>query len=138
GRSNVPRSCEPRSAPAGVNGSSNGGAGRSRPPRRSSSIRRCWQRPGGTWLLPVRYDQLGVQPGDRVLDLGCGFGRHAYESMRRGAPVGACASALAKLTHVSRMCAAISDEESAALRATAWGACVNGDGTRLPFADGTF
>ena len=41
-------------------------------------------------MLTVRYDQLGLQPGDRVLDLGCGFGRHAYEALRRGAHVVAC------------------------------------------------
>ncbi|MEO7556301.1 MAG: SAM-dependent methyltransferase, partial [Acidimicrobiales bacterium] len=33
-------------------------------------------------MLTVRYDWLGLEPGDRVLDLGCGFGRHAYESRR--------------------------------------------------------
>jgi SAM-dependent methyltransferase len=89
-------------------------------------------------LLTVRYDQLGVQPGDRVLDLGCGFGRHAYESMRRGAVVVACDFSLAELKDVSGMFAAIGDEEASTLPATAWGGCVNGDGTKLPFADGSF
>ena len=36
-------------------------------------------------MLTVRYDWLGLQPGDRVLDLGCGAGRHAFEAFRRGA-----------------------------------------------------
>jgi SAM-dependent methyltransferase len=89
-------------------------------------------------LLTVRYDQLGVQPGDRVLDLGCGFGRHAYESLRRGARVVACDFSLAELKDVSGMFAAITDEEAATLPAPAWGGCVNGDGTKLPFADGSF
>jgi SAM-dependent methyltransferase len=89
-------------------------------------------------LLTVRYDQLGVRPGDRVLDLGCGFGRHAYESMRRGARVVACDFSLAELKDVSGMFAAIADEEAATLPAPAWGGCVNGDGTKLPFADGSF
>ena len=36
-------------------------------------------------VLTVDYDRLGVGPGDLVLDLGCGFGRHAFEAARRGA-----------------------------------------------------
>ena len=29
----------------------------------------------------------GFEPGDRLLDLGCGFGRHAYQAARLGAQV---------------------------------------------------
>lgn len=89
-------------------------------------------------MLTVRYDRLGVQPGDRVLDLGCGFGRHAFESLRRGARVVACDMSLAELKDVSGMFDAILDEEAATLPATAWGAAANGDATRLPFADASF
>ena len=42
---------------------------------------------GGRLMLTVDYAQLGVTPGDLVLDLGCGFGRHAFEAARRGASV---------------------------------------------------
>lgn len=35
-------------------------------------------------MLTVDYERLGAQRGDRVLDLGCGAGRHAFESARRG------------------------------------------------------
>ncbi|MGY1839761.1 MULTISPECIES: methyltransferase domain-containing protein [unclassified Modestobacter] len=38
-------------------------------------------------MLTVDYDLLGVGPGMRVLDLGCGEGRHAFEAYRRGASV---------------------------------------------------
>ncbi|MFQ1003803.1 class I SAM-dependent methyltransferase [Modestobacter sp. SSW1-42] len=38
-------------------------------------------------MLTVDYDLLGVRPGMRVLDLGCGEGRHAFEAYRRGADV---------------------------------------------------
>lgn len=89
-------------------------------------------------MLTVRYDRLGVQPGDRVLDLGCGFGRHAFESLRRGARVVACDMSLAELKDVSGMFAAIGDDEAATLPHQSWGAAANGDATRLPFADGSF
>ena len=38
-------------------------------------------------MLTVRYDWLGLQAGDLILDLGCGAGRHAFEAYRRGAGV---------------------------------------------------
>src|SRR5260221_547556 len=37
-------------------------------------------------MLTVDYDRLGLRAGDRLLDLGCGGGRHAFEALRRGAP----------------------------------------------------
>ena len=38
-------------------------------------------------MLTIRFDRLGVQPGDLVLDAGAGFGRHAFELARLGANV---------------------------------------------------
>ena len=38
-------------------------------------------------MLTVDYTRLGVRSGDRLLDLGCGFGRHAYQAARLGAEV---------------------------------------------------
>ena len=38
-------------------------------------------------MLTVDYQRLEVRAGDRLLDLGCGLGRHAYEALRRGADV---------------------------------------------------
>ena len=38
-------------------------------------------------MLTIRFDLLGLRSGDRVLDVGAGFGRHAFEAARRGARV---------------------------------------------------
>jgi SAM-dependent methyltransferase len=80
-------------------------------------------------MLTVRYDRLGVNAGDRVLDLGCGFGRHAFESARQGGDVVACDMSLAELKDVTGMFKALAYDTSAA---------TNGDATRLPFADASF
>ena len=87
-------------------------------------------------MLTVRYDELGLEPGDRVLDLGCGFGRHAFESLRRGAKVTACDFSLHELKDVMSMYGAIAAEEE--LPATSAGSATNGDGTKLPFRDASF
>ena len=38
-------------------------------------------------MLTVDFRRFPVGPGHRVLDLGCGGGRHAFEVYRRGANV---------------------------------------------------
>lgn len=38
-------------------------------------------------MLTVDFSRFPLAPGDRVLDLGCGAGRHAFECYRRGAQV---------------------------------------------------
>src|SRR5207302_9434283 len=38
-------------------------------------------------MLTVDFDRLDIQPGTRVLDIGCGMGRHSFEAFRRGADV---------------------------------------------------
>ncbi len=89
-------------------------------------------------MLTVRFDRLGISPGDLVLDLGCGFGRHAFEALRRGARVVACDMSLAELKDVSATFTAIVDDAAATLPAASWGAATNGDATRLPFPDACF
>jgi SAM-dependent methyltransferase len=89
-------------------------------------------------VLTVRFDQLGVRPGDRVLDLGCGFGRHAFAAYRLGAAVVACDLSLAELKDVTAMFAAVATAERDVLSTASWGAATNGDATALPFGDGSF
>ena len=75
-----------------------------RPTRGRCTAPRPWTagrpRPAGAPMLTVRYEPLGVQPGDLLLDLGCGFGRHAFEAARRGARVVACDYAETELKEV--------------------------------------
>ena len=80
-------------------------------------------------MLTARYDVLGLQPGDRVLDLGCGGGRHAFEAARRGGVVTAVDLDLAELKHVRDVTGADPD---------VYVTTVNGDALQLPFDDGTF
>ena len=87
-------------------------------------------------MLTADYDRLGLHAGDRLLDLGCGFGRHAFEALRRGAMVVACDMAFPELTQVVATADAMRDagEIAPGLSCTS----VNGDGTQLPFADASF
>jgi SAM-dependent methyltransferase len=87
-------------------------------------------------MLTVDYDRLGVGPGDRVLDLGCGFGRHAFEAARRGASVVALDAGPEEVAQVRATLGAMVDagEIAADHPVTA----VRGDALALPFADATF
>jgi SAM-dependent methyltransferase len=87
-------------------------------------------------MLTVDYGRLGVRPGDLLLDLGCGFGRHAYEGYRRGARVVALDYSDTELKEVRQVFAAMvaAGEGPADGMATE----VNGDATGLPFPDATF
>ena len=84
----------------------------------------------------VDYRRLGLGPGDRLLDLGCGFGRHAYGALRRGADVVACDLGHAELAEVRSMVAAL--RAAGEIPAGAIGTAVGADARRLPFADGAF
>jgi SAM-dependent methyltransferase len=89
-------------------------------------------------VLTVRYDWLGLEAGDLLLDLGCGAGRHAFEAFRRGARVVAFDYDAAELKDVKAMLGALDEAEADTLPSSSWGVCSNGDATALPFGDATF
>ena len=80
-------------------------------------------------MLTADYDRLGLRPGDRLLDLGCGFGRHAFEALRRGARVVACDMAVPELEQVAATAFAM--KEAGEIAPTLSCTSVNGDGTKF-------
>jgi SAM-dependent methyltransferase len=87
-------------------------------------------------MLTVDYARLGVGPGDLVLDLGCGFGRHAFEAARRGAAVVALDAGPDEVAQVRATLGAMAEAGEIAPDHPV--AAVQGDALALPFADGTF
>ena len=84
----------------------------------------------------VDYRRLGVAPGELVLDLGCGFGRHAFGALRRGADVVAGDLGRAELAEVASMVTAM--RAAGEIPGEAVGCPAAADARRLPFADGAF
>jgi SAM-dependent methyltransferase len=87
-------------------------------------------------VLTVDFGRLGLVPGERVLDLGCGAGRHAFEVLRRGADVVALDTDAAELRSVRAMFAAMREEGQ--IGSGARGETVTADATAMPFADASF
>jgi SAM-dependent methyltransferase len=77
-----------------------------------------------------------VTAGTRVLDLGCGAGRHAFEALRRGAHVVALDRDAAEIAPVTGMFAAMDEAGEAPPGAS--GRAVCGDATAMPFGNGSF
>jgi len=87
-------------------------------------------------MLTVDFDRLGLRPGERVLDMGCGAGRHAFEMYRRGADVIAFDQDADELSGVRDLFAAMKDAGEVPDGAEA--DVKEGDALSLPFADGEF
>ena len=87
-------------------------------------------------MLTVDFDRLGLRPGDRVLDMGCGAGRHAFEMYKRGADVIAFDQDADELATVREWFAAM--REAGEVPAGAEADVKEGDALALPFADGEF
>jgi len=87
-------------------------------------------------MLTVDYERLDVRAGMRVLDLGCGEGRHTFEAYRRGAHVVAVDISAKDLATTRQWCSAI--ELAGEAPATATANAVRGDLRHLPFPDASF
>ncbi len=87
-------------------------------------------------MLTIRFDRLGVQPGDLVLDAGAGFGRHAFELARRGANVVALDYAAEEVVATRDVFGAM--VEAGEINMQRYVGVLQGDATRLSFADNSF
>lgn len=87
-------------------------------------------------MLTVHFDRLGIGPTTKVIDVGCGAGRHAFEAYRRGADVVAFDRAESELRSVDTILRAMA--EGGEVPATASAKVVVGDALSLPYADETF
>lgn len=87
-------------------------------------------------MLTVDFDRLGVGSGTKVIDVGCGAGRHSFEAYRHGADVIAFDQNAAELDDVSTILRAMA--EAGEVPASARAETVLGDALSLPFPDGTF
>jgi SAM-dependent methyltransferase len=87
-------------------------------------------------VLTVDFDRLGLRAGERVLDMGCGAGRHAFEMYKRGADVIAFDQDADELATVREWFAAMRD--AGEVPAGAEADVKEGDALSLPFADGEF
>jgi SAM-dependent methyltransferase len=87
-------------------------------------------------VLTVDYDKLEMHSGERLLDLGCGAGRHAFEAARRGAMVIALDAGSDEVGKVRDTLGAMVDAgEIDDPRGTG---AVQADALKLPFPDASF
>jgi SAM-dependent methyltransferase len=90
-------------------------------------------------MLTVDYDRLGLQQGERLLDMGAGGGRHAFECLRRGAHVTAFDLDAAELKDaMAVMGGMMAAGPPEILPGTPEPGACNGSALDLPFADGAF
>jgi len=87
-------------------------------------------------VLTVDYERLGLRPGERLLDLGCGGGRHAFAAARLGARVVALDAGAEEVDQVRAVLAAMA--EAGELDGGGEATALRGDARALPFADASF
>ena len=87
-------------------------------------------------MLTVDYERLGVSRGERLLDLGCGGGRHAFQAVRLGARVVALDAQSEEVTQVRNTIGAMVD--AGEVQKDDEAGAVQGNALNLPFADGSF
>jgi len=83
-------------------------------------------------LLTVDLERLRVRPGERILDAGCGEGRHCFGVLERGADVVGLDLDRASLS------AGAERLERRAAELGSLGVMIRGDVLRLPFPDACF
>jgi len=84
-------------------------------------------------VLTVDYSRLGLRPGELLLDLGAGAGRHAYGALEQGARVVALDHSEAEAKDCAAFLTALVEEAGAGEAGS-----MVGDALRLPFADAAF
>ena len=87
-------------------------------------------------MLTVDYGRLDVSAGECLLDLGCGFGRHSYEALKRDTEVVACDLARPEVEQVrdlARLLVASGEVDDSVMAAP-----VQGNALGLPFDDHSF
>jgi SAM-dependent methyltransferase len=87
-------------------------------------------------VLTVDFDHLGIGQGTKVIDVGCGAGRHSFEAYRRGADVVAFDQDATGLAGVDTMFRAMAD--SGEVPPAARAETVVGNALALPYPDRTF
>lgn len=87
-------------------------------------------------MLTMDFGVLDIRYGHRVLDIGCGAGRHSFEALRRGARVVSADLDDVVLKDVHQLAAAMILEDQAPLGATL--ECTRADALSLPFEDASF
>jgi SAM-dependent methyltransferase len=83
-------------------------------------------------LLTVDLERLRVRSGERILDAGCGEGRHCLGALERGAHV------VGLDLDRNALNAGAHNVRERAEKCGRLGAMIRGDTLRLPFADGAF
>jgi len=84
-------------------------------------------------MLTVDFDRLSLRPGELILDLGAGAGRHAYGAFARGARVVALDRSEADAKDCAAFLTALIDESE-----NGQAGSMVGDALYLPFPDETF
>jgi SAM-dependent methyltransferase len=87
-------------------------------------------------VLTIRFDRLGLRAGDQVLDVGAGFGRHAFEVARRGGRVVALDFADDEVSETRATIGAMI--EAGDITIDQFAGVLRADATRIPFADDSF
>lgn len=87
--------------------------------------------------MTADFDRLWVAEDDRFLDLGCGFGRHAFAAARRGACVVALDAGMDEVIGVRSVFGAMLEAGELSADGARAGV-LQGNALALPFADASF